>query len=327
MCASGRVTVGATEVLDLSYLATGYRQHAFVRTGAEADGFVYKIPAAFGYVLPYRHRLSPAPRRITSPKAALYWALLVAPHRFRTGVFPAFLRRLPATVLALTRPLGAAGGVAAAVARQARNRLLMAHSRRARARDFAVMLDTLDDLDRHGLRDLVVPYRIMRRAVAILRVDGEAIPYTGPMLAQQHVDTFVTKQALAVFDWDELVASLHALWRHGFALTEKGENLGYRSWALMDGHVRLADTSSLTRDLGRARRSLRDENLDAQQRMVLTSHRDARTAEAFAEFFRYIRRHVSRAQLETLWRADTDRADAPAVTAGAIDDPAPVRHT
>lgn len=309
-------------MLDLTYYATGYRQHAFVRTGAEADGFVYKIPAAFGYVLPYRHRLGSGPGRIRSLKAALHWALLAAPHRFRTGVLPHVAGRLPPAALTLVRPFGAPVRVAAHVARSARNRLLMAHARRARARDFAGMLDLMDELGRHGLADLLVPYRIMRRAAAVLRVDGRAMTYTGPILAQQHVDMFFTKQSLAVFDWDELVRALHALWRHGFALTEKGENLGYRSWALMSGRIRLADTSSLTRDLSRARRSLRDENLDAQARMVLASHRDPHAARAFAEFFRYIRQHVSGARLAELWRADANRPGGAAEPAGAITDPA-----
>jgi phosphoglycerate dehydrogenase-like enzyme len=43
------------DVSDLTFLATGYWQHVFAATGRPRWLWVYKIPAAFGYILPFRY--------------------------------------------------------------------------------------------------------------------------------------------------------------------------------------------------------------------------------------------------------------------------------
>jgi hypothetical protein len=292
-------------MLDLTFLATGHRQHVFIRSGPMRDDCVYKIPAAPGYVMPYRHKPGEPPRRVVS-KRALHWMLFDVPYLLGRNVRRTLGKRLRPAIRKRLGPLTAPLRAMGRLGRTARNRVFVAYFRRARARNFATMLEVLEDLAQSGAHRYLVPFRIIRRGTAILRVNNATVPYEGPMLVQRRVDTFFTKQSLAAFEWDELVAALHALWRHGFALTEKGENLGYRSWALMNGHVRLADTSSLSSDLAIARRSLRDENLDAQERMVLAFHGKSATANAFREFFEYLRRHINQARLDALWRVDVD---------------------
>ncbi len=295
-------------MLDLTFLATGHRQHVFVRTSPNSDDWVYKIPAAPGYLVPYRHKVGKAPRRLLSKKG-VRWILFDAPYRLGRAFEPRASLSTPRPLRWLAAPLRVASRIGATV----RNRVFLAYFRRARAMNFTTMLDVLERLTRAGLRDHLVPFQIIRQGSATLRIDDRTVSYDGPMLMQHRVETFFTKQSLATFEWDELVDALHALWRHGFALTEKGENLGYRSWALIDGHLRLADTSSLSTDFRLARNCLRDDFLAAQQNMVVSFHGESEMATAFREFFDYLRQHVNQARLDALWRIDVDR---PAVASG-----------
>lgn len=42
-----------TAPLDLIFLGTGKSQHVFVKTGDRDDGWVFKVPSMFGYLLPF----------------------------------------------------------------------------------------------------------------------------------------------------------------------------------------------------------------------------------------------------------------------------------
>jgi hypothetical protein len=289
-------------MLDLTFLATGYRQHAFVRTG-EPDQWVYKIPAAFGYVLPYEHRTRSG-GRITSWKKALLRLVVVWPHELKVRVLRPRLARLDAAVPSLARAVSAATRPVLRATRGLRDHILMAHHRRARRRDFERMLDLLEALEAAGLQGFVLPYRIERDVEAKLRVQGREVYYRGPMLLQLRTDAFFSRRALAPFEWQELVEVVHALWRRGFGLTERGEVLGYRSWALRDGHPRLADTSSLSRDSRRVRRTLHPASLDEQERRVLEWLPDAETAGAFQRYFEFLRQKLDRKTLDALWESD-----------------------
>lgn len=286
------------EVIDLTFLGTGYRQHAFTRTDEPDSGWVYKIPAAFGYILPYRHRPE-AIGPITSFKKAIVWLLL--------GFPSALHQKLVAPALERMRRLGLpwiANGLASVVSviGAARDRLFMAHARRARKRNFEEMLALMDVLERHDLGHVVPSFAVIRNGAARLRVGDRVLSYRGPILQQQRIQTFFNKDRLADFRWADVVAAQHALWKHGFAVTERGEALGYRSWALVDGRVVLADTSSLTRDLKLARRTLRPQYLDVQEQIVLNAPRDSAATTAFRQYFEYLRREVNMATLDALWR-------------------------
>lgn len=304
--------------LDLTLLATGFQQHVFVRTDG-SDGWVYKVPAAFGYLLPYEHRVG-TKGPVTSVRKALHRVVVAWPHEFRTGVLEPLATRLergvPVLAPVVLGPLRAADRVV----RHARDRFLMAYRRRRRAAAFDAMLSLLDELERAGLAPRLLPYRIERSVTAVLRVAERSSAYQGPMLMQRATTEFFTRQRLATFRWADLVETVHALWRHGFALTEVGENLGYRSWAMLDGRVYLADTGSLTRRLVAARRALRDVNLDAYTRRLLDFHGDSATGREFAEYLGFIRREINLARFDALWRT-ADSATEPhplAPPAGAL---------
>lgn len=281
--------------LRLTFLATGNQQHVFVPTDDPAGAWVYKVPAAFGYILPWRSE-SREVGRITSARKLWHTVLVAGPPQVAEWL----ARRLrPHPVLwAVGWPVrqmwrGLTG---------LRDAVLRPYYRRARARDFRRMIATLDTLRARGLDGVILPYRVLPNTRAVLAVPGRAVDYRGPVLMQRRADVFLGKDRLQPFDWQELVDALHALWRHGFGLTEKGENLGLRSWALIDGHVRLSDTSSFTRSLRRARRTLSPASLDFVQRRLASRHRDDPDAAArFAEYCRFIRARVTRENLTQMW--------------------------
>jgi hypothetical protein len=290
-----RAAAPAPPHLRLTFLATGNQQHVFVPTDEPAGAWVYKVPAAFGYILPWQSE-SREVGRITSARK-LWHALLVAGPPQVAEWLARRLRHRPV--------LWAIGWPARHVWRGLtglRDAVLRPYYRRARARDFRRMIATLDTLTARGLGGVILPYRVLPDTRAILTVPGREVVYRGPVLMQRRADVFLGKDRLQSFDWQELVDALHTLWRHGFGLTEKGENLGLRSWALIDGHVRLSDTSSFTRSLRRARRTLSPASLDFVERRLASRHRDDPDAAArFAEYCRFVRAQVTREHLATLW--------------------------
>ena len=80
--------------------------------------------------------------------------------------------------------------------------------------------------------------------------------------------------------------------------------LELKNWALLDGRLRLFDTSSLTSDPRAVRRVLTEAELDRRERALLRKTTERRTAEPLVEFFRFIRRELNRDKLDQLWRAD-----------------------
>ncbi|SRR6266571_250407 len=302
-------------MLDLTFFATGYRQHTFIKTSEEAGEWVYKIPAAFGYVLPYRHRLGEL-RSGTSVKQALHYALVVFPYLLRTRILARLLAPMYAHRSGRRRAFLAPFQQAARGVRAVRNQIFMAYLVRKRARDFEAMLTLLDALEREGLGDLVLPHQILRNSEALLRVDGAALPYRGPILVQKRVAWVFDRETLTAaslhsFDWHEFVTAQRRLWCHGFALSERGENLGYRSWALAAGRLCLADTSSLTRSLRRARRGLHPPSLDYQQQLMLSLLRDGETIGTVEEYFRFVRPAITQECLTRLWCTSLGSASAP----------------
>lgn len=259
-----------TDVLDLTFLASGYRQHAFTPTGRPDDAWVYKIPADFGRVLPYRHRVGTVPAPTWGKRA---------------------LQRLVNTLTRLRVVW-------------LRDWLLTTYFRVKYRRDFGAMLSLLQELHRRGAADALVPYRVLRGARAVLRVDGRTLPYRGPMLAQRRVAlaAFVAAEPL---DATAIVAAQYHLWHQGFALTEPGEILGTRSWALVDGRPLLADTSSLTRRHDLARRCLDARILDRRETEMRRRLAEAGRPSSHDAFFRTMRAGVTVQRLDQLWAKET----------------------
>jgi hypothetical protein len=255
--------------LDLTFLGTGDEQHVFVETAAAGGAWFYKIPAAFGFILPLNHPRRPRPR--ASP-----WRWLV---------------RAP-------------GGT----------RLLAVRARANNRRAYARMLDVVDYMDAVGVGDVLLPCRALRDARAVLRVDGTAARYRGPMLVQRRADAFFDRIAgsLSRYDWCQFVDLQHRLWRHGVGFWYAREALGPRSWALLDGRLCLGDTGALTTDYAQAYAALEPAALEVRVRRQIEKSQPADRA---AEYFAFVRRGVNRDQLRRLWRTGLSARDAGAAAA------------
>jgi hypothetical protein len=265
--------------LQLDFLATGTWQHVFVRANDaarkaddearsmndEAREWVYKIPAAFGYVLPFDHA-----QRFRSDNLA-------------TKTSHALLARLPR------------GG----------NLLAARLRRRSVARFEAMLAlvefmceSGLSDimLPCEIMRDAEAELRVSGATVAYR---GSILKQ------RRADYLFERSERLRSLDWREIVAAHHRLWRHGITFETSTAVLGLKNWALCEGRLRLFDTSSLTSDPRRVSRALAPEELDRREeytRVKQTTGGDA--SEPLVEFFRFIRREINRGKLEQLWRAD-----------------------
>jgi len=287
--------------LDLTYLASGYWQHVFTKTGEPGDIWVYKLPAAFGYIVsikPTDHLLSPRNRF----EKALSFVLAIVPEGVWNRVRrlsrrmerrgPSFLKGVFAFAEHLAElPLRIGSGI------------LAAYCRPMRRRKFLAMLKLLEYLTGRGLYDIFLPFRIIREGEATLRVHSAAVPYRGPILAQRKADSvFERGETYKCFDWRELVDAQHRLWRQGIGFSVRREILG--PWGLLDGHMRLFDTSGLTDDYRRARDSVSQENLDKRENTVLQELKGSTHKGVAAEYFRFVRKGISQEQLDELWGSD-----------------------
>lgn len=250
----------------LTLLATGTWQHVFVNEDEAEQLWVYKLPAAFGYVLPFAH-----------------------PQRFR----PAGLSAQVCAALGTRLPCGA--------------KLYAAHLRRTSRQKFARMLALIEQLKRHGLADIMLPCEVLRDADARLEVAGATFAYRGDILRQRRADyLFEQSENLRSFEWREIVAAHHRLWRCGVTFSTTTAVLELKNWALLDGRLQLFDTSSLTSDPRRVRRVLGEAELDRRERSIARKAVERKTSEPLVEFFRFIRRELNRDKLDQLWRADFD---------------------
>jgi hypothetical protein len=279
--------------LQLDFLATGTWQHVFVSVDKEARAansqaretedearaaneevraplrspraWVYKIPAAFGYVLPFEH-----PQRFRSEKLSerTTHALLA---RLRRGekLLAAHLRRRSAerfdAMLALVE--------------------FMCESKLS---DILLPCEIVRDCEAElHVSGATIAYRghvLKQRRADYL---------------------FERSEHLRSLDWREIVEAHHRLWRHGITFETSTAVLGLKNWALFEGRLRLFDTSSLTSDPRRVSRALAPKELDRREQFARTKQTTGGDAsEPLVEFFRFIRREINRAKLEQLWRAD-----------------------
>ncbi|HEX8141051.1 MAG TPA: hypothetical protein VF553_00540 [Pyrinomonadaceae bacterium] len=255
--------MGQGEQLDLVFLATGTWQHVFTSRDDGEQNWVYKIPSAFGYVLPLDH-----------------------PLRYRpAGIFA----RSCAAVLART-PFA--------------QRLYSKRLRALSLRNFKTMLERIEEINRHGLSDILLPCEIIEDASAALAVDDSTFNYRGPILKQRRADfLFERSENLRSFEWREIVEAHHRLWRYGITFSTTTAVLELKNWALLDGRLHLFDTSSLTRDRREVSRALAEEELNKREQRVLRRVAERESSEPLVEYFRFIRRELNRDKLELLWRS------------------------
>lgn len=289
-----------SNLLDLTFLASGRWQHAFTETDDPDGVWVYKIPAAFGQITrvkPFDSILWPrtrfekglclVARRI--PKALYNRVRQLSEHMGRRHArrFTAFLKAVEYG----TQLLGLIGMKAQA-----------AYANPMRRRKFREMLKLLDVVAEDGLSDILLPFTIVRSGEAVLRVNSTTVRYRGPILVQRKADcVFERGESFRCFDWSILIEAEHRLWRHGLGFWVGREITG--PWALLEGRVQVSDTSGLTEDYDRVRRFLSRESLDKRECSVLRNLEGTKAADA-TEYFRFIRREISQDRLDQLWGAD-----------------------
>lgn len=278
-------------VMDAQFLATGENQHVFAGSDdIEGTAWVYKIPASFGYTLPFEHRFQ-AFRPKNSRERFLRFALVQVPRRVKVFQAP--------------RRIG--------------HGLLAAYCKRIRSNDFKRMLDILDYLSEQGVSDIPLPFTVIRKGEILLGIDEATIRYEGPILKQRRADYFFEKSVkLTTFDWSEFVHAQHRLWKRGVGLSSAGEILGPKNWALLDGRIHLADTGALTRDYHEARNCLSEETLDKRQENALDHLKQIGSTDPALEYFLFIRKQINQEKLDELWGADLkDRKSVQASGAAA----------
>jgi hypothetical protein len=277
--------------LRLDFLATGTWQHVFVRAGDaarekngragatnddatndearalddEPRAWVYKIPAAFGYVLPFDH-----PQRFRS-------------QRLLTRTSHALVARLPRgrRLLAARLRRRSAGKFDAMLA-------LVESMCEGGLSDVMLPCEIVRDCEAElNVGGAKVAYRghvLKQRRADYL---------------------FERSERLRSLDWGEIVEAHHRLWRHGVTFETSTAVLGLKNWALFEGRLRLFDTSSLTSDPRRVSRALAPKELDRRERFARAKQATGGDPhEPLVEFFRFMRREINRGKLEQLWRAD-----------------------
>lgn len=249
--------------LDLTFLATGTWQHVFVRTGVEADGWVYKIPAAFGYILPFDHMQRYKPEKFSAKRLGYALAHFLLGSR----VIAAHLKHLS------SRNFEAMLKLIAEMERDGLSDILLPCQL---IRDGAATLRVGENL---------LPYRgaiLMQRRADYL---------------------FEKSENLRAIEWRELVQAHHRLWRHGITFSTPTAVLGLKNWGLLEGRLQLFDTSSLTRDPQKVRRVLSHEALDRREETLIRQAVEKRSSEPIEEYFHFIRQEINREKLDQLWRA------------------------
>lgn len=287
-------------MLDLNFLATGYRQHVFTRTD-EDDGWVYKVPVAFGQLLPFDYsRLERAapPRRVQRIAQRL---LILGPHALRERLARS---HASATGKGTRRVLLSGASAISARLFSLRDRALVSYFMQKRRREFQRMLALLDYLAACQADHVLVPTRSLADGRALLRVKGATFRYRGPILLQRRTEFFVNSgHNLERYDWRELVRAQQHLWRYGVAILETGEILGPKSWSLFEGELRLADTSSLTRDYDAARVSLSDARLDDRERLIRQRLHEEGSDFPIDDYFRSVRAEINLDSFHELWNS------------------------
>lgn len=268
------------DVLHLRLLATGGNQHVFVDRDREQCDWVYKIPSAFGYILPWDY-----PRRLRRQ-----------PPRGRLKRFAYRQLFAPSTaVLAVVNEGGRGRWTPDTPLEWAWAQYIRWNA----ARRFNRMLRLMELLSERGREDLLVPYRIVNGSSAILYVDDRALPWSGPLLMQWRVNFRSIKQIIDHGQWEILTESQHRLWRQGIAVADV---VRYTSWVLHDGQLRIADADSLTDSLKVARTHVSPGILDLEASIIRRHLKGVHTERPVEEYLEYMRTHMNQSVLEQLWR-------------------------
>jgi hypothetical protein len=263
--------------LHLEFLATGGNQHVFVARESAEDGWVYKVPAAFGYLLPWDHprRLARKPPR-GRLKRVLYRTLFAPP----AAAASRQTRWAPATL---------------------RDWIWAQYIRWNARNKFTRMIRLMEELGERGQASLLVPFTVERRHDVILHVDGRALPYRGVLLMQRRAEFRKVRNIIDEGNWRVLIEAQHRLWRNGVAVADV---VRYTSWVTLDGRICLADADSLTSNLQVARSYVSESVFADEAAIIARALGGAPTERPVGEYLTYIREHINRDVLDRLWRAD-----------------------
>lgn len=283
----------ATVCWDFTQLAAGTRQRVFVETGRSEYEWVLKIPVANPKDTPYGQSL----RDLRPGSLALR-----AVHNLAVRWPDAAHRRAQLARWRVAQLLGVGLGVGCAM----RDTVIITCFRVTRERHFAKMLHMLDRIAQRGLTHALLPFQVVPHVRATLRTDNDALEeYEGAAVIQRHAAQFFHRsERFGDFDWRDVIDTQHQLWRHGMGLVDAVDILGPRNWALHEGHLRLADTSSMTTDRDVARRAVSSAVLDARVAKSLRTLGKRGLGDVAAEYFAFVRRDVNPAELERLWMVD-----------------------
>ena len=296
---SSAIIAGAGE-LDLTEFACGTRQRVFLPTGKNDDGWVYKLPSTSGATEHYGLELR-AYRPTGALTSMLYQAFVQLPGD-----------RHQRHLARLERDGAPAARVRAAENRyrgmcEARGRSLAAAYRWTRRRHFRKMIALARDIAGRDLADVLLPFHVLLEATAILRAGSAVERYRGAVLVQLRADFFDRSGRFDAFSWDDVITAQHRLWRAGVGLSDANEILGPKNWALVDGRLKLADLSSLTRNARHVRRLLAKEVLDERQGQVLRriAREDSPEQLDLAQrYFTHVREQIDQASFDQLWRSE-----------------------
>lgn len=247
----------------LKFLATGTWQHVFVGEEDERR-WVYKLPSAFGYILPFDHpqRFAPA-SRTAQLLSALCTALPGGPNVYAAALRRASRRRFAHMLMLIET-----------IERHGLSDILL---------PCEVLRDAAAALEVDGTTSAYRGFVLKQRRADYL---------------------FERSENLRSFEWREIVEAHHRLWRCGVTFSTTTAVLELKNWALLDGRLQLFDTSSLTDDPRRVRRVLSEEELDRREQTLLRRSVERKSSEPLVEFFRFVRRELNRDKLDQLWRAD-----------------------
>lgn len=121
--------------------------------------------------------------------------------------------------------------------------------RRSRVQAFERMLTVLKEMEQSGCGDVLVPWK-GTSFCGTLPLPGIGVRYSGSALQQRRVDLFFEDaELIELFDAKAMADAQVSMWRHGFALSDAAGAFGPDGWAILDGVLLLADTSSITRSL------------------------------------------------------------------------------
>jgi hypothetical protein len=289
-----------SRTLDLTLLAAGTRQHAFVPTHGSRE-WVYKIPATSGLLQQYGPDL--AEYNPVGRLKSLFFNLCV---RWPDDVYRRLVERQARSASRARSIFAAFAERSYAAFSTARHRWLERAYRWTRLRYFRRMLSITQHVVRQGLSDLLVMHHVLENSEATLRTPTGVRRYRGPILVQEWAVFFDRSGCFDAFDWNDVIDAQHRMWRRGVALSDANEILGPKNWALVGGQLRLGDFSSFTTNYRQARRGLRPDILDARQQRVLRRLRNEVPAQAVLaeQYFKRVRAEINEARLAQLWRRD-----------------------